>query len=196
MLANAVYLKAAWQDQFSASATAPRAFTTADGRVVRPLTIRPDELLNYARGPGWQAVELPYVGGLAMRVLLPDPGHNLAGTLTATTLRALPAKSQDAEVNLELPRWRTNTSLNPLGLPGLSTAAAAADFSGIAPALSSVPRSTARSSAWTSKAPRLLPSPASPSPQADGLPTNTSSSLSTGLSPTKSSTPRQMHRCS
>jgi len=135
VLANAVYLKAAWQDQFSAAATAPRDFTTADGRVVRPPTMRQDELLSYAQGPGWQAVELPYVGGLAMRVLLPDPGHDLAGTLTAATLRALPAKFHDADVNLELPRWRTNTSLNPLGLPGLSTAAAAADFSGIAPGL-------------------------------------------------------------
>ncbi len=88
VLANAIYLKAAWAQPFPAAATADAPFypglartgpggtgpggTGPGGPVDVPMMHRTARL-GYLRGAGYQAVTLPYAGGLlAMAVVVPD----------------------------------------------------------------------------------------------------------------------------
>lgn len=143
VLANAVYLKAAWLNQFSEAASTNGAFTTPTGHRVGARLMRQQvESVPYAAGAGWQRVSLPYVGNeLTMRVVVPT-GHaadvaSLAPALAAATEPAL--RDRPAMIDLTLPRWDTATNL-PL-LSALSKLGMAdvfgpkADLTGIAPGL-------------------------------------------------------------
>jgi serpin B len=143
VLANAVYLKAAWAQPFQVAETTDAPFYlsndgTGEADAVSVPMMRRTGRLEYLRGPGYQAVTLPYAGGLlAMAVILPDgplgpleetlTGHGTAGLLTGLTPQ---------QVRLALPRFRTTASfsLEPF-LKSLGVAAAfdryQADFSGI-----------------------------------------------------------------
>jgi len=77
VLANAVDLRATWEQQVLADLTTPAPFHRADGSVVRPETMSHNEPERYAYAStdDWSAVRLPYVGDeLAMWVLLPSAG--------------------------------------------------------------------------------------------------------------------------
>ena len=75
VLANAIYFKAGWQHPFKKEATSPGAFHLLDGSEREVPMMRQQASLRYAKGDGYQAVELPYKGGdVAMTVLLPDAG--------------------------------------------------------------------------------------------------------------------------
>jgi serpin B len=139
ILVNAIYLKAPWAIPFEPDATRPAPFTLLDGSTVEvPFMARSDMSMAYARGEGWQAVELPYAGDeLAMLVLLPDEGAlqavegELAGGLIDRAAKALAA----TDAVLELPRWESetrvelSTALAALGMPTAFTDAA--DFTGM-----------------------------------------------------------------
>jgi len=71
VLANAVHLRATWEQQVLADLTTPAPFHRADGSVVRPETMSHNEPERYAYAStdDWSAVRLPYVGDeLAMWV--------------------------------------------------------------------------------------------------------------------------------
>ncbi len=78
-LVNTVYLKANWLREFAADSTTPRTFTRLDGKRVRPqtMTLTGEQDVVLARGRGWEATELRYLGAdgttpLAMTLILPD----------------------------------------------------------------------------------------------------------------------------
>jgi serine protease inhibitor len=140
VLVNAIYLKAPWAVPFEKSATQDRPFTRADGSTVDVAMMSYDSAssLAYARGPGWQAVDLVYDGaGLAMVVVVPDAGHldDITTGFDADFLRSVLAGLQSTGVGLRLPRWtfRTQVLLNEvLGELGMPTAFTdGADFSGM-----------------------------------------------------------------
>jgi serine protease inhibitor len=139
VLANAVYLKAAWAEQFDQAATTPLDFTTSSGdAVTAPMMHQLKERARYAEAPDWQLVGLPYADGeLSMRVLLPREALHDPSELTAY-LRPLlgPAAAMTrSAVDLTMPKWDTSSSLplldtlHTLGLTDLT------DLSGIAPGL-------------------------------------------------------------
>jgi len=137
-LVNAVYLKAPWRYAFAEGGTQPGPFTKTDGTTVQVPLMALDERLPYARGAGWQAVELPYAGGdLAMLVLVPDAGELTAfeQALTADQLAQIAGSLQATQVALRLPKWDTERELSlrdalaALGMPTAFTDAA--DFSGM-----------------------------------------------------------------
>lgn len=178
VLANAVYLKAAWAQPFQVAETTDAPFylsgdgtdgasaggastggastdsastdsastgsastdsaNASGGSAISVPMMHRTGRLGYLRGSGYQAVILPYAGGLlAMAVILPDgplgpleemlAAHGTAGLLTGVTPQ---------EVRLALPRFRATASfsLEPF-LKSLGVAAAfdryQADFSGI-----------------------------------------------------------------
>ena len=136
VLVNAIYLKAAWQAPFDESATVPARFTTIDGATPDVPTMHMSEELRYASGAGWQAVELPYVGGkLAMDVILPADLRAFDASLDATLLASIVGGLAETQVILSLPRFKAEThvdlskTLAGLGMPTAFTDAA--DFSGI-----------------------------------------------------------------
>ena len=57
---NAIYLKAAWESEFDPKETADRPFTTAAGKTRQVPTMAIQSHYEYATGPGYKAVELPY----------------------------------------------------------------------------------------------------------------------------------------
>lgn len=140
VLANAVYLKAAWLQPFEPAQTKPAAFHTAGGAVSRPPTMHQHAGYAYAETGAFQAVELPYAGGtLAMLILLPRAVMDPAALLTGPTLLAAQKALTDQLVDLSLPTWKTSSDVDLAtvlqGLGIVSAFGAGADLSGIAPGL-------------------------------------------------------------
>ncbi len=135
VLTNAIYLKASWLYRFGDATAAP--FTLADGSSVQAQLMPLSEGLQYGRGDGYQAVQLPYAGGLAMIALVPDAGTLAAfeASLDGTKLRAIVGGLRSTRVDLWLPKfsYRTEASLkDTLGVLGMPVAfTGEADFSGI-----------------------------------------------------------------
>jgi len=154
VLVNAVYLDATWQSQFDPAMTKDGPFTTQAGDAVITPMMTQKEMLPYAAGDGWQAVELAYVGDeLAMTLVVPDEGRfeELEGLLPAGLLDEvvrelgsaageLGADSEEArtlaQVQLTMPKFefRTQTGLRAaLAALGMKSAFSPgeADFSGM-----------------------------------------------------------------
>jgi serpin B len=138
VLANAVYLKAAWAQPFEVAGTTDAPFYLTSADAVSVPMMHHTGRLGYLRGPGYQAVTLPYSGGLlAMAVILPDaPLGPLEEALAAHGTVGLLTGMAPQQVRLALPRFRTTASfsLEPF-LKSLGATAAfdryQADFSGI-----------------------------------------------------------------
>jgi serine protease inhibitor len=138
VLANAVYLKADWQRPFEFTNSSD--FRTADGAIRQVPTMFLDAGLRYARGAGWQAVELPYAhSDLAMWIMVPDGNGSPDRLLTADSMAAVGAALRPEYVELALPKWDFSTEIDlagPLTRMGVKQAfAPTADFSGIQPGL-------------------------------------------------------------
>jgi serine protease inhibitor len=138
VLVNAIYLKAPWAVPFEKSATQRQPFTRADGSTVGVPMMQSNAQtpVAYARGAGWQAVDLPYDdGGLAMAVVVPDAGRldEITKVFDGDFWRTLLTGLRSTGVALRLPRWtfRTQVLLNDvlagLGMPTAFTPSA--DFS-------------------------------------------------------------------
>jgi len=132
VLANAVYLKAAWTQPFPEQATAEAPFYPdapggpgrADGPALTVPMMRGTAARQYLRGDGYQAVLLPYRDlSLAMAVVLPA---GLGGLLAGTARH---------QVALSLPRFRLEAAFNlipALRRLGVTRAfGGEADFTGI-----------------------------------------------------------------
>lgn len=121
-LVNTVYLDAKWQQPFDPHDTGKATFTTADGVDIPVPTMRATRVMEYADGPGWEAVRLPYRGNdLSMIVLLPGAALHRRNDLVAGKSAAVdllsPATLTAAEhgftrrdVGLSLPKWNIGTS--------------------------------------------------------------------------------------
>ena len=138
VLTNTVYLLADWALPFDSQATADGAFTRLDGTTVTVPLMHQLLVADQAAGDGWQAVDLPYVGGeVAMLVVVPDEGRfeEIEGEAAGLFGEARAALAS-ADVQVTLPRFefRTQASL-PETLRSLGMVDAfvpgAADFTGI-----------------------------------------------------------------
>jgi serine protease inhibitor len=132
VVVNALYLKVAWQQAFEQSATKPRPFHAPAGRLQVP-TMRKTQRMPYAEAGGWRMATLPTESDVVVDVLLPE--GDLPEIDPATLTRLYDAAAQ-AQVDLQLPRFRLQTSaqlVSPLRALGIGTAFDPddADFSGI-----------------------------------------------------------------
>ena len=77
-LANTVYFKAAWLLRFDPDYTWDDCFTLLDGEEILVPVMHGEETFDYAEGPGYRAVELPYEGEeISLVAILPDQGDLL-----------------------------------------------------------------------------------------------------------------------
>jgi serpin B len=141
VLVNAIYFKATWEYEFEANYTADRQFSLLNGDIVSVPTMQigHPKNLSYAAGDGWQAVTLPYKGGLTeMVILVPDNGNFEAfeSGLTAEEYEQILAAMELQDVIFSMPKFSFETRYGLKGiLAGMGLQAAfdpnAADFSGI-----------------------------------------------------------------
>lgn len=137
VLTNAMYLKATWAFPFEEEATSPDTFHTPDGEVSAP-TMHQVAGFRRAEGDGFEALELPYVGGeLAALVVLPERGRldEVQASFDAAAFASTLAGLRSARVDVRMPRFRVrqNHSLvKELRAMGASAPFSdMADFSGI-----------------------------------------------------------------
>jgi serpin B len=134
VLTAALFLRAAWVEPLTR--IGPRPFTLATGEAVEREFMARRTQLDYAEGPGWQAVRLDYgdrVTGLD--VVLPDDLEDFEADLAAN-LGRVRAGMRRTDVRVELPPFsvRTRAELGAdLREAGLGNALSpAADLRGIA----------------------------------------------------------------
>lgn len=137
VLVNAIYLKAAWQHPFAEEATQSAPFSLPDGTTVDVPTMTTETQFAYASGHGWQAVELPYVGGqLAMTIVVPNDLAGFVEDLDADSFAAIADDLAATQVDLSMPKFGIETktelaeTLAALGMP-LAFDPGGADLSGI-----------------------------------------------------------------
>jgi len=114
-LANAVYFKAEWQSPFDEGATSPAPFYALDGSENRVATMRQTEYFGYARGAGYQAVDLPYKGGaMSMTILVPDEERfgEFESSLDAERMADILEGLESTRVRLAMPRFELEASLD------------------------------------------------------------------------------------
>lgn len=113
VLVNAIYLKAAWLFPFDEKLTADGPFTRLDGSIVRAPFMARQEQFRYAEGAGWQAVEVPYVGGsLAMNLILPADIAAFESTLDGAAFAAITGALETRLVDLSMPKFGIETKLD------------------------------------------------------------------------------------
>ncbi|MCU1351587.1 MAG: Serpin [Acidimicrobiales bacterium] len=109
-LTNAMWFKAPWEHELRAVGRRP--FTTPRGAKVQAPMMSVEADLHYAKGAGWQAVQLPYAGReLAMTLVVPDAGQlpEVERSLTAAGLARLLATPSAARVDLTMPTFDLRT---------------------------------------------------------------------------------------
>lgn len=139
VLANAIYFKAAWQEQFEEGFTSKEDFTLLSGERVKVDLMRQSKGFAYANGEGYQVVELPYAGeSAAMVILVPDEGRfeEFEAALNAKTVEDIILSLEVKQIDLSMPKFRVESSFNlnetlsALGMPD-AFSVAQADFSGM-----------------------------------------------------------------
>jgi serpin B len=139
VLVNAIYFKADWLDPFDPDSTVDMPFHLLDGSEVSAPTMNQGMHIPYARGDGWQAIELTYAGeSAAMDVIVPDEGRfeQFESNLDGETVSVILAGLQPAAVQLALPKFEFTTQfglVEPLKTLGMTDAfdPERADFTGM-----------------------------------------------------------------
>jgi serpin B len=140
VLVNAIWFKGTWLEEFDPAFTRDARFTLLDGSEVDVPTMRRALETRYIEGAGYRLVELPYVGGASMVLVLPDDGTPADLDLDADRLESDLAGADTALVDLALPSFEFRTQLevsSVLAEMGMETAFmpppgdGTADFSGM-----------------------------------------------------------------
>lgn len=150
VLVNAIYLKAKWQLPFDKGSTSAAPFHRLDGTDVQMQLMRAFSTpsLPYMRAPQFQAVSLPYVGGLSMTLVVPDAGQfafvqgllgdpgSVSSVLNATSSAEANGRARRA-IHVKMPKFEFRSSamlkdtLTALGMRLAFTDGA--DFSAMSP---------------------------------------------------------------
>jgi serpin B len=116
VLANAIYFQGSWLIQFEPNLTQPGPFTTLDGNEVTVDMMRLfDENFLYLQEAQYQAVSLPYLStDFTMTLIVPDAGAYQAveDALSVAQITDLPAKMSSERLNLEMPKFDFETTIN------------------------------------------------------------------------------------
>ncbi len=139
VLTNAIYFNAAWQFPFEKNATRDDNFLLLNGNKVTVPMMGQTKSFGYAKGDGYQAVELPYDGReLSMVILLPEQGKfaSFEASLNRQLVASIIQKFSYQQVFLSMPKFKYESSfglkpaLTSLGM-GDAFRPEAADFSGM-----------------------------------------------------------------
>ena len=114
-LLNAIYFKGAWAEKFDKADTKDEEFVTGTGKKLVPMMHQEHEFY-YTEDEYCQALQLPYGNGAYnITLLLPKEGKtvdDLLGKLTAETWQRYRWMGGTATVDVKLPRFESNSSIN------------------------------------------------------------------------------------
>ena len=139
VLTNAIYFNAAWYYPFEENYTVSRPFHLLDGSSVDVPMMRTTAKFGYARGEGYQAVDLPYDGNeLSMTIVLPDRGRfrEFEASMDAALVSRILGDVQGKLVALTMPKFEFESKfrlakiLEAMGMPDPFNRKAS-DFSGM-----------------------------------------------------------------
>ncbi|HDN78929.1 MAG: serpin family protein [Chloroflexi bacterium] len=139
VLTNAIYFNARWLHPFDKRQTRDGTFHLLDGSEVTVPMMRQTELLRYAEGDGYQAVELPYrMPGFSMLILLPEANRfeEFEASLNGELINAIVKSLDSKNVALTMPKFKFESSfllaktLAQMGMPD-AFLLERADFSGM-----------------------------------------------------------------
>jgi serpin B len=141
ILANAIYFKGKWVSPFERQETRPRDFHLSSGNVKSTPMMAKSREFEYQETPDFQAVQLPYAGGLRMQVFL--PAQNSSPQKLVESFKApgnwqgnLQPAFHKREGSLVLPKFKMEYNVelnNPLKALGMKRAFDRnAEFSGMA----------------------------------------------------------------
>jgi serpin B len=135
-LANAIYLKAAWDTKFDKSKTQSASFTTGKGSTVSVPTMSGLLATGYVAGNGYKAVELPMGSGMfTMTVIVPDDLAAFVAGLSQSQLASILTAETKYDVTLTMPRFSLESRISladtliAMGMPTVFSDAA--DLSGM-----------------------------------------------------------------
>ena len=138
-LVNAIYFKADWLSPFEADSTRDAPFHLLDGSEVTVPMMGQNAFIPYAKGDGWQAIELAYQGrDAAMDIIVPDESRfeEVESNLDYQTASAILGDLQPTSVSLALPKFKFESQfglVDQLAALGMTDAfdPDRADFSGM-----------------------------------------------------------------
>jgi len=108
ILLDAIYFKGAWVSPFDTNSTRDLPFTLANGQIVQHARMTCPGAFNYFAGNGFQAVELPYMGGqISMFVFLPTASlDDFLKKFALADFESALAQSEHHKGTVELPRFK------------------------------------------------------------------------------------------
>ena len=139
VLTSAIYFDAAWQYPFTKESTRDGAFHLLDGSTATVSMMNNEAGYSYAKGNGYQTVELPYDGNeIAMDIIMPDAGKfaSFESAMTADKITGIIGSLKTNFMSLNIPKFSFDSSfslkeaLSALGMP-IAFSDMQADFSGI-----------------------------------------------------------------
>ncbi|WP_017598328.1 serpin family protein [Nocardiopsis lucentensis] len=113
VLATTLWVRLRWVMPFDPEETRPRVFHAPEGDREVPM-MWSDAYLEHARAAGWSMVSLEGDQDLTLDVLLPDDPSGELPALTPDTLAELRGNTVDRPVDLSLPRFRLEHSVDVL----------------------------------------------------------------------------------
>ena len=129
ILTNAVYFKGHWISPFAAESTFDEPFYLTQGAAgtrEQPFMHREDRQMRWYAGSDYEAVSLPYRGGMSMIVLLPQSGvtaNALVGSVSSAEWQTMMRGFRPTWIALSLPKFEIRYaeellgSLKSLGMP-------------------------------------------------------------------------------
>jgi len=140
VLSNAIYFKATWLESFEESLTKDKVFHGLDGEefMTPMMSLGSDASFPYYQGEGFQAVDLPYLGGqVSMLVIVPDEGKftDFEVNLNSEILDEIIGNLAYQSMYLNFPKFEFETEISlatilaKMGMP--SAFNDGADFSGM-----------------------------------------------------------------
>jgi len=109
VLANAIYLKAPWESEFSDALTKPQPFHVRGGSPSDVPTMNIRQSFGYGEGDGYRVIALPYSGNdLQFVILLPNELNGLHALETRLSAEKLAqcAKLEPRDVDFYLPKFK------------------------------------------------------------------------------------------
>jgi serpin B len=116
VLTNAIYFNGKWMYPFDKSSTSSSIFHVSSGESVKTVFMNQTRTFPYYEDEEVQALSLPYQGGrMSMLVILPKKVEDwkiISRVLDYDRIRLVASGMADTEVQLALPRFRSELRLN------------------------------------------------------------------------------------